>query len=93
MTTRLMNDRSPLVGDKNHLHHRLKRRWDATQSLVIYLGLAGVPGLAAAAWPVLTEPLLLLVMAGYAGLVWWTRGGGDGGTRDRADFVLATIRG
>jgi UDP-GlcNAc:undecaprenyl-phosphate/decaprenyl-phosphate GlcNAc-1-phosphate transferase len=73
MITRLMSDRSPMVGDKNHLHHRLKRRWDATQSLVIYLGLAGVPSLAAAVWPMTTELMLTLVVAGYGGVLWLTR--------------------
>jgi UDP-GlcNAc:undecaprenyl-phosphate GlcNAc-1-phosphate transferase len=74
MVTRLLTERSPMMGDKNHLHHRLKRRWDATQSLLIYLGLAGVPALAAAVWPMLTELLLSVVAAGYGGLLWLTRG-------------------
>jgi UDP-GlcNAc:undecaprenyl-phosphate GlcNAc-1-phosphate transferase len=73
MVTRLLTDRSPLAGDKNHLHHRLKRRWDATQSLVIYLGLAGIPGLAAAVWPMATELMLTLVAAVYGGILWMTR--------------------
>jgi UDP-GlcNAc:undecaprenyl-phosphate GlcNAc-1-phosphate transferase len=73
MVTRVLRDRSPMTGDKNHLHHRLKRRWDATQSLVIYLGLAGVPSLVAAIWPVTTELLLTLVMAAYGGVLWLTR--------------------
>jgi UDP-GlcNAc:undecaprenyl-phosphate/decaprenyl-phosphate GlcNAc-1-phosphate transferase len=73
MITRLMNDRSPLVGDKNHLHHRLKRRWDTTQSLAIYLGLAGVPSLVAAVWPLTTELMLTLVVTGYGGILWLTR--------------------
>jgi UDP-GlcNAc:undecaprenyl-phosphate/decaprenyl-phosphate GlcNAc-1-phosphate transferase len=71
--TRLANDRSPMTGDRNHLHHRLKRRWDATQSLTIYLGIAGVPGLAAAVWPMTTEFMLTLAVAGYAGILWLTR--------------------
>lgn len=75
MTTRLMHDRSPMTGDKNHLHHRLKRRWDPTQSLLIYLGLAGVPSLAAAVWPMTTELMLSLVVAGYSGVLWLTRRG------------------
>jgi UDP-GlcNAc:undecaprenyl-phosphate GlcNAc-1-phosphate transferase len=75
MGTRLMHDRSPMTGDKNHLHHRLKRRWDPTQSLLIYLGLAGVPSLAAAVWPMTTELMLSLVVAGYSGVLWLTRRG------------------
>jgi UDP-GlcNAc:undecaprenyl-phosphate GlcNAc-1-phosphate transferase len=75
MATRLMHDRSPMTGDKNHLHHRLKRRWDPTQSLLIYLGLAGVPSLAAAVWPMTTELMLSLVVAGYSGVLWLTRRG------------------
>jgi UDP-GlcNAc:undecaprenyl-phosphate GlcNAc-1-phosphate transferase len=75
MATRLMHHRSPMTGDKNHLHHRLKRRWDPTQSLLIYLGLAGVPSLAAAVWPMTTELMLSLVVAGYSGVLWLTRRG------------------
>jgi UDP-GlcNAc:undecaprenyl-phosphate GlcNAc-1-phosphate transferase len=73
MITRVMNDRSPMTGDKNHLHHRLKRRWDATHALLIYLGLAGVPSLAAAIWPMTTELMLTLVVAAYGGILWLTR--------------------
>ena len=73
MVTRLKNDRSPMRGDKNHLHHRLKRRWDGAQSLVIYLGLAGIPSLVAAVWPTTTELMLTLVVAGYGGILWLTR--------------------
>jgi UDP-GlcNAc:undecaprenyl-phosphate/decaprenyl-phosphate GlcNAc-1-phosphate transferase len=73
MITRLLSERSPMIGDKNHLHHRLKRRWDASQALVIYLGLVGIPSLVAAKWPVATEPMLTLVAAGYGGALWLTR--------------------
>lgn len=73
MFTRLLSERSPLTADKNHLHHRLKRRWDPTQSLVIYLALVGVPSLAAAVWLPLTELMLTLMVAGYSGLLWLTR--------------------
>jgi len=73
MAARLLSERSPMVGDKNHLHHRLKRRWDASQSLVIYLGLAGIPSLVAAVWPMTTELMLTLVVAGYGGVLWLTR--------------------
>jgi UDP-GlcNAc:undecaprenyl-phosphate/decaprenyl-phosphate GlcNAc-1-phosphate transferase len=73
MVTRLLSDRSPMIGDKNHLHHRLKRRWDASHALVIYLGLVGIPSLVAAIWPVATEPMLTLVVAGYGGVLWLTR--------------------
>lgn len=83
MVTRWMNDRSPFQGDKNHLHHRLKRRWDATQSLLIYLGMAGVPSLAAAIWPMTTELMLSLVVAAYGGILWLTRGA-DAGARTRS---------
>jgi UDP-GlcNAc:undecaprenyl-phosphate GlcNAc-1-phosphate transferase len=73
MIMRLLSERSPMIGDKNHLHHRLKRRWDASQALVIYLGLVGIPSLVAAKWPVATEPMLTLVAAGYGGALWLTR--------------------
>jgi UDP-GlcNAc:undecaprenyl-phosphate/decaprenyl-phosphate GlcNAc-1-phosphate transferase len=73
MIVRLMHDRSPMVGDNNHLHHRLKRRWDVVQSLVIYLSLAGIPSLVAAVWPMTTELMLMVVAAGYGGILWLTR--------------------
>jgi UDP-GlcNAc:undecaprenyl-phosphate GlcNAc-1-phosphate transferase len=73
MITRLMHDRSPMSPDKNHLHHRLKRRWDTSQSLVIYLTLAGIPSLVAAVWPTTAELMLTLVVAGYSGILWLTR--------------------
>ncbi|HEX5080090.1 MAG TPA: MraY family glycosyltransferase [Geminicoccaceae bacterium] len=73
MVTRLLRDRSPMLGDRNHLHHRLKRRWDSAQSLVIYLGIAGVPGLVAAIWPMTTELMLTVVVAAYSGILWLTR--------------------
>jgi hypothetical protein len=40
---------------------------------VIYLGLAGMPSLVAAIWPVTTELMLTLVVAGYGGVLWLTR--------------------
>jgi UDP-GlcNAc:undecaprenyl-phosphate GlcNAc-1-phosphate transferase len=73
VVTRLLHDRSPMSGDRNHLHHRLKRRWDATQALVIYLALAGIPSLVAAVWPMTTELMLTVVVMGYAGILWLTR--------------------
>jgi UDP-GlcNAc:undecaprenyl-phosphate GlcNAc-1-phosphate transferase len=73
MVTRLLSDRSPMIGDKNHLHHRLMRRWDASQALVIYLGLVGIPSLGAAIWPEATHSMLTLVVAGYGGVLWLTR--------------------
>ncbi|MEM7023573.1 MAG: MraY family glycosyltransferase [Pseudomonadota bacterium] len=73
MITRWMSDRSPLTGDKNHLHHRLKRRWDTLQSLFLYLALVGGPSLVAAFWPMLTELMLSVVAAGYIGILWFTR--------------------
>jgi UDP-GlcNAc:undecaprenyl-phosphate/decaprenyl-phosphate GlcNAc-1-phosphate transferase len=73
MVTRLLSDRSPMIGDKNHLHHRLMRRWDASQALVIYLGLVGIPSFIAAIWPEATHSMLTLVVAGYGGVLWLTR--------------------
>jgi UDP-GlcNAc:undecaprenyl-phosphate/decaprenyl-phosphate GlcNAc-1-phosphate transferase len=79
MVTRLRHGRSPMTGDKNHLHHRLTRRWHRTQALTIYLCLAGVPSLLAAVWPAATELMLMVVVAGYTSLLRSTRGGGADG--------------
>ena len=41
---RVLQGRSPFEPDKNHLHHRLDRRWGWPKCLVIYLALVVIPG-------------------------------------------------
>jgi UDP-GlcNAc:undecaprenyl-phosphate GlcNAc-1-phosphate transferase len=73
MVTRLINDRSPLSADENHLHHRLARHWRWPVCLVIYLALVAIPGVVGALWPNLTQPMLALLSSAYLGLLWVTR--------------------
>lgn len=73
MGTRLWRASSPLLADRNHLHHRLARRWPWPVCLLVYLGVATIPGLVAAVDPSLTPPMLVLVMAAYSTVLWATR--------------------
>lgn len=73
MLARLSAACSPLTGDRNHLHHRLSRHWPWPVSVMIYLAVATVPGFAAALWPALTGPMLILALAAYSTVIWFTR--------------------
>jgi UDP-GlcNAc:undecaprenyl-phosphate GlcNAc-1-phosphate transferase len=73
MGTRLINDRSPLSPDENHLHHRLARHWRWPICLVIYVALVVSPGLVGALWPDATLAMLMLAGTAYIGLLWVTR--------------------
>jgi UDP-GlcNAc:undecaprenyl-phosphate GlcNAc-1-phosphate transferase len=80
MGTRVWRANSPLLADRNHLHHRLARHWPWPICLVIYLGLATTPGFVAALDPSLTLPMLVLLIAAYSTVIWGTRGRGATGT-------------
>jgi UDP-GlcNAc:undecaprenyl-phosphate/decaprenyl-phosphate GlcNAc-1-phosphate transferase len=73
MVARLLDERSPLSPDENHLHHRLARHWRWPICLVMYLLLVATPGLIGAIWPDLTLPMLVLVGTAYLALLWTTR--------------------
>ncbi|HSA83167.1 MAG TPA: MraY family glycosyltransferase [Geminicoccaceae bacterium] len=73
MATRLINERSPLRPDENHLHHRLARHWRWPICLVIYVALVASPGLVGAIWPKATVAMLMLAGTAYVGLLWVTR--------------------
>ncbi|MGH6944657.1 MAG: MraY family glycosyltransferase [Geminicoccaceae bacterium] len=74
MGTRLWYERSPLLADRNHLHHRLARHWRWPTCLVVYLTLVALPGSAAAAKPLdLTLPMIVLALVAYSSLLWLTR--------------------
>ena len=49
---RVLQRRSPFEPDKNHLHHRLDRRWGWPKCLVIYLALVVIPGRSARLSPI-----------------------------------------
>jgi UDP-GlcNAc:undecaprenyl-phosphate GlcNAc-1-phosphate transferase len=73
MLARLSAAASPLNGDRNHLHHRLSRHWPWPVSVMIYLALATLPGLAAAVWPSITETMMVLSALAYTSVIWFTR--------------------
>jgi UDP-GlcNAc:undecaprenyl-phosphate GlcNAc-1-phosphate transferase len=73
MVARILEDRSPLSPDKNHLHHRLARQWRWPICLVIYVALVGMPGAVGAFWPDATVSMLALSATAYLGLLWATR--------------------
>jgi UDP-GlcNAc:undecaprenyl-phosphate/decaprenyl-phosphate GlcNAc-1-phosphate transferase len=87
MGTRLWRANSPLLADRNHLHHRLARHWRWPICLVIYLALATTPGFVAALDPSLTLPMLVLVTAAYSTVIWVTRGRDDTGTERSPTLV------
>jgi UDP-GlcNAc:undecaprenyl-phosphate GlcNAc-1-phosphate transferase len=87
MGTRLWRANSPLLADRNHLHHRLARHWPWPICLIVYLGLATIPGLVAAYDPTLTLPMLVLVAAAYSTVVWVTRDRGAAGTEHSPTLV------
>ena len=73
MVSRILANRSPMLADTDHLHHRLARSLRWPLSVLIYLALATLPGLVAAFWPALSEPLLLVGLGAYASVIWLTR--------------------
>lgn len=73
MVARLLQGRSPLMADKNHLHHRLARQWRWPICLVIYLAIVTVPGSIGALWPQLSVAMMGLLLICYVGVLWITR--------------------
>ena len=70
---RVLQRRSPFEPDKNHLHHRLDRRWGWPKCLVIYLALVVIPGAIGALQPELSLAMIVLSLACYGGLLLITR--------------------
>jgi UDP-GlcNAc:undecaprenyl-phosphate/decaprenyl-phosphate GlcNAc-1-phosphate transferase len=73
MAMRAFQQRSPMTGDKNHLHHRLARHWRWPICLAIYLAVVVVPGSIGARWPDLSLVMILVSLACYGGLLLLTR--------------------
>ena len=73
MVARLVQGRSPLMADKNHLHHRLARQWRWPICLALYLVMVVVPGSIGAVWPQLSVAMIAVLSAAYVGLLWITR--------------------
>jgi UDP-GlcNAc:undecaprenyl-phosphate GlcNAc-1-phosphate transferase len=71
MGRRIMRGRSPFSSDREHLHHILYDRMPWRWGLMVYLAMAGVPGLLASFWPA-TAPLWAAVsLCLYAVVLAW----------------------
>jgi UDP-GlcNAc:undecaprenyl-phosphate GlcNAc-1-phosphate transferase len=70
---RVLQGRSPFEPDKNHLHHRLERRWGWPKCLAIYLALVVIPGSIGALEPDLSLAMIVLSLSCYGGLLLVTR--------------------
>jgi UDP-N-acetylmuramyl pentapeptide phosphotransferase/UDP-N-acetylglucosamine-1-phosphate transferase len=74
MASRALQGHSPLVADKNHLHHRLTRQWRWPICLAIYLAIVIIPGLIGALWPSLGFAMIVLTLSCYGGLLALSQG-------------------
>jgi UDP-GlcNAc:undecaprenyl-phosphate GlcNAc-1-phosphate transferase len=74
MATRALEGRSPLQGDKNHLHHRLARQWRWPICLAIYLTAVILPGTIGGLRPDLSVAMIVVTLSCYGGLLAATQG-------------------
>ena len=74
MVSRALQGHSPLVADKNHLHHRLARQWRWPICLAVYLAIVIIPGLIGALWPSLSFAMIALTLSCYVGLLALSQG-------------------
>ncbi len=81
MSARAARGHSPFASDRGHLHHILYRRLPWRWGLLVYLGLAGVPGLLASFAPHTTLAWGLASLCCYGVIIAWpqsrTRTAGD----------------
>jgi UDP-GlcNAc:undecaprenyl-phosphate GlcNAc-1-phosphate transferase len=71
---RLRSGRSPLSGDRGHLHFRLvDRGWSSRQIVLLYYGIAGGFGFVAIFAPSGLIKLVILALAALAVLLWLAR--------------------
>ncbi|RME66547.1 MAG: hypothetical protein D6782_04140, partial [Alphaproteobacteria bacterium] len=83
MTARVLNGRSPFMGDRNHLHHHLAKAMPWHFGLAFYLALVAVPNVLAYFFPAFTLYFALSTLAVYAVTILATAG------RRPADRVAA----
>jgi UDP-GlcNAc:undecaprenyl-phosphate GlcNAc-1-phosphate transferase len=67
IVSRALQRHSPLLADKNHLHHHLARQWRWPICLEIYLAVVIIPGLTGALWPNLSLAMVVLTLSCYGG--------------------------
>jgi len=71
MALRVIRGQSPFSSDQNHLHHILNQMLPWRWGLLLYLSLAGVPGLFAAFVPSAALALSIVVMICYIVIIAW----------------------
>jgi UDP-GlcNAc:undecaprenyl-phosphate GlcNAc-1-phosphate transferase len=79
MAVRAAGGRSPMQGDRDHLHHHLYARIGWPMGLVVYLALVAVPNFAASALPGTGVLWLVVSLLGYALVMAMTRYAPDEG--------------
>jgi UDP-GlcNAc:undecaprenyl-phosphate GlcNAc-1-phosphate transferase len=73
MATRLMQGRSPMEGDRDHLHHHLHARIGWPRGLLVYLTMVAAPNFAALIWPGSGLVWLAVTFLAYLGVLVATR--------------------
>jgi len=73
MTVRAAAGRSPFMGDRDHLHHHLHRRFGWPRGLFVYVALVAVPNVAALLMPGTGLVWLGVSLICYALVMWTTR--------------------
>lgn len=66
---RLADGRSPMSGDREHLHHYLLANWGWPMGLLVYLALVLVPNVVATWRPDLVSAMLVVSLIAYAVIV------------------------
>lgn len=66
--SRLLSGRSPFSADRNHLHHRLQRRFGNSGALAMFTVVVGGPTAVALAMPSITWVALIIVIVAYLGV-------------------------
>jgi UDP-GlcNAc:undecaprenyl-phosphate GlcNAc-1-phosphate transferase len=69
MVVRIHAGKSPLAGDRNHIHHILQQHMRVRYALPIYLGLLAAPGVAAEINIDFGSPVLLICVSIYLAFV------------------------
>ncbi|MFP6726746.1 MAG: MraY family glycosyltransferase [Alphaproteobacteria bacterium] len=71
MALRVFRGHSPFSSDQNHLHHLLHRRLPWRWGLLVYLSLAGMPGLLASFAPSTTPAWGIAALSCYGVIIMW----------------------
>jgi UDP-GlcNAc:undecaprenyl-phosphate GlcNAc-1-phosphate transferase len=98
MVHRLVMGKSPLRGDRNHIHHILMEYMSRRLALAVYLGLLAAPGIAVALNETLGATVFLMCVSSYASFVFlrqshhaWRRAAAERGLHDRGASLTAEV--